>query len=148
VSARSAEVAAPAPAPKTADSLAPEARKLQAGLAEQPAADALSENLAVQGEDSDGSERKAEQPKAEQKAEPSKAEQPKSEQPKTAARAAENPAAASAGGSKPAASAAVQADAPKQSAAASDNDDKPAPTLPPHEGLPARPKGGRKKKNG
>ena len=119
VSARSAAVAAPepTPAPRPVASLAPEAEQLQAGLAEQPAAAALSESLAVQGQD-DATDAVA-----------------------PALREAQAPA------PKPAA-AAPAPEAPAQPAAAHAHGDheKPEPILPPHEGLPARKKGGGKKK--
>jgi hypothetical protein len=127
VSARSTEVAAPqdAPVPGRDNSVGSQAEALAAGLSDSSAArEALSESLAVQGEDASAD---AVMPEA----------------PPEAAVTARAAAPAAEPAPKPATVSSASADAP---ASVTDNDDHPAPTLPPHEGLPARKKGGAKKK--
>lgn len=154
VSARSTQVAAPQDAP-VANDIGSKAEALAAGLESGDAGDALTESLAVQGEDASAD---PVMPKAPPEVSAS-APEPAGEQSTSSARVHD------AQPSKPAAPAvAPQAAAPApeakpaqpavtfsasgsgdQPASATDNDDHPAPTLPPHEGLPARRKGGKKK---
>lgn len=171
-SPQAAVPAEPAPRPAAAravEALAPEAESLAAGLAEQPGGGALNESLAVQGEAADqaASARTPEPatattaPKATSPAAPPartappKAEAAAHEPAKVAPRKAEAPAPQPAKVARPKAEAVApkptRADPPKTAgkaaetpakASASAGDDKPAPTLPPHEGLPARRKGG------
>lgn len=132
VSARSAAVAAPEPAP--ADVQESQDEQLQASFAEQRVPDALSESLAVQGEDDATDAAAAAAPTMERQAPAVSAPQPA---PQGSAQAET--------GSQTSARAAPSSD---QHGDHHGDHEKPEPILPPHEGLPARRKGGGGKKKG
>jgi hypothetical protein len=133
---QSAQPAASPPQP--AEPAAAAAVALGAVLAEQPVSDTVAESLAVQGDD--GAEDAAPASVTPASMAASDKRETQAPAPKAPKAAAEVPTL------KPAAKKPAPVPAPAAKADASD--EHPAPTLPPHEGLPARRKGGGKKKSG